>query len=74
MWYRSCTNNTKTLKDLLSRCRVSFHHNLHAFPTHLDDGGGAGWEKIGDVSGFAWIGGRADEFAIDGIDVDAVGW
>ncbi len=51
----------------------SFHHNLHALPTLLDDDGGAGWEKIGDVGGIAWIGGRTDELAIDGIDVDAVG-
>lgn len=52
----------------------SFHHSLHALPAHPDDDGGAGWEMIGDVGSIAWIGGRADEFAIDGIDVDAVGW
>ena len=55
------------------RILPSFHHNLHTLPALLDDGAGAGWEIVYDPGSFALISSRTDEFAIDGIDVDAVG-
>ncbi len=50
-----------------------FHHYLRALLSHPDDGGVAGWKVIDNGGCFALIRSRADELAIDGIDVDAAG-
>ena len=55
------------------RILPSFHHNLHALPALPDDGGGAGGEVINNGGCFVLIRSRAEELAIDGIDVDASG-